>query len=145
MIYRDLLKICIYFIAIKLFVDSVSIIPEKIYTSFLRGNWTMNVFLYVCLNFLIVFLLFRINNDLVDRLFKKDNYLQIDINNSLIFRISVIICSYYIIFTTSFTLMSNISVLRIDFNILNKIISIIISLLLLLFSNTITKKTFKNE
>lgn len=138
MIYRDLLKTSIYFIAVKLFVDSVSIIPEKIYNSFLMGNWIMNVFLYLCINLLIVFLLFKFSNSLVDRIFfKKKNYL----NDSEIFRMSIILCSYYIIFMTGVSLINSIfSVFRIDFNMFNKIISIIISLFLLVFSNVIAKK-----
>ena len=148
MVYRDLFKISIYVIAIKLFVDSMSMLSGKVYESLVAENWIINILLYLCLNFLAVFLLFKFNNYLVDKVFpKRKNYLNKDVNISSIFKISIVICSYYIILTTGFSLINNLfSILRIDSIVIGQIISIVISVLLLLFSNTITKKlTFTNE
>lgn len=75
MIYRDLLKISIHIIAVKLFVDCVSQIPERIYGSSLAGNWITNVLLYLCLNLLIAFLLFRFSNYLINGIFLKEKLL----------------------------------------------------------------------
>lgn len=142
MIYKDLLKISIYFIAVKLFVDCVSQIPERIYESSMTGNWMTNVLLYLCLNLSVSFLLFRFNNYLVNYIFsKKKNYLIDDANLSSFIWIAIIICSYYIIITTGFALINNIfSSFNVDLTMLEKVTSLIISVFLLLFSNTIAKK-----
>ncbi|CAH0265205.1 hypothetical protein SRABI04_03604 [Chryseobacterium sp. Bi04] len=142
MIYKNLFKISINFIAIKLFVDCISIVPEKIHESFLKGNWMNNVIFYLLLNFIIIFLLLRFNNYVVDKVFlKKENYL-INKDYLSIIKISIIICAYYIIFTTGFSLVSNIFFTNgIDFSIIiGKLSSIIISFLLLQFSDIIAEK-----
>lgn len=143
MIYKDLLKINIYIIAVKLFIDCVSQMPERIYTSFLAGNWMTNVLLYLCLNLLITFLLFRFNNYLVNNIFlKKKNYLTDDTSPSSVIRIAIIICSYYIIITTGFALVNNMfSTFKVDFTMIGKVISLIISVFLLFFSDIIAKKS----
>lgn len=139
MIYRDLFKMTIYFIAIKLFVDSTSMIPERVYNSFLMGNWMVNLLLFFFSNLLIIFLLFIVNSYFIDKIFKEKKYLKEE--NLSLFKISIIICSYYIILTTSFSLIySTFSVLKVDFNTISKITSIIISSLMLLFSDIIVKK-----
>lgn len=148
MVYRDLLKVTIYFIAIKLFVDCISKIPGKIYESFLTGNWMINVLLYLCLNFLIIFLLLKFNNYLIEKIFSKEkNYLEGKENLQTIIGFSIIACSYYMILTNGFSLINNIfSFLKINFSVIEKSVSIIISLLLLKFSDKITKRlTPKNE
>ncbi|KFF73513.1 hypothetical protein HX13_18745 [Chryseobacterium sp. P1-3] len=129
MIYKDLFKISINFIAIKLFIDCISIVPEKIHESFLKGNWINNVIVYLLLNFIIIFLLLRCNNYLVDKVFpKKENYLS-NKNSLSIIKVSIIICTYYIIFTTGFSLISSMIFTNgITFNIIiEKLSSIIIS------------------
>ena len=141
MIYRDLLKISIYFIAIKLFVDCISKIPGRIYESFLTGNWTINVLLYLCLNFLIIFLLFTLNNYLIEKIFSKEkNYLKSKENSQMIIEFSIITCSYYMILTNGLSIINNIfSFLKINFSVIEKSVNIIISLLLLIFSDKIIK------
>ncbi|ASE62715.1 hypothetical protein CEQ15_15005 [Chryseobacterium indologenes] len=141
--YKDLFKISINFIAIKLFLDCISILPEKIYQSFIQGSWMTNVILYLLLNFLIVFLLLRLNKFLVGKIFpKKENYLNNDCNSLSIVEISIIICAYYSIFTTGFSLISNIFFTEgNNFSmIIGKLSSIIVSFLLLRFSDIIAKK-----
>ncbi|ROI01535.1 hypothetical protein EGI16_16685 [Chryseobacterium sp. G0240] len=143
MIYKDLFKISINFIAIKLFIDCISMVPEKIYESFLKGNWVSNVMMYLLLNFIIVFLLLKFNNYLVDRFFsKKENYLNSEHDSLAIIKVSIVICAYYIILTTSFSLISNMFfTYGSNFSlIIGKLSSLIISFVLLQFSDVIAKK-----
>lgn len=136
--YKDLLKISIYFIAIKLFVDSVSRIPEKVYIAFSKGEWLINVISFICLNFFIVILLVKIGNYFVNKITpKKINYLNISKESLL--EISTIICAYYIILTEVFSFIINISSLKFDFYTLEKLTILAISILLLIFSKKISE------
>lgn len=141
--YKDLLKISIYFIAIKLFVDSISRIPEKVYTAFSTGEWLINVISFIFLNFFIIAILLKIGNYFVDKIFSaKGNY--INTSTQSIAEISMIICSYYIILTQLFSVILNLfSKMNIDFNIVEKLTGIIISVFLVMFHKKISENLIK--
>jgi hypothetical protein len=141
--YKDLLKISIYFIAIKLFVDSISRIPEKIYTAFSTGEWLINVISFIFLNFFIVAILLKLGNYFVDKIFyAKGNY--INTSTQSIAEISIIICSYYIILTQlSSVIVDLFSTMNINFNIIEKFAGIIISVFLIIFHKKISENLIK--
>jgi len=143
MTYKDLLKISIYFIAIKLFVNSISRIPEKVYTAFSTGEWLINVVSFIFLNFFIVAILLKLGNYFVDKIFSaKENYINTSTQSTA--EISMIICSYYIILTQLFSVIINLfSTIKIDFNTVEKLTSIIISVFLIIFHKKISENLIK--
>ncbi|KFF13931.1 hypothetical protein IW15_00310 [Chryseobacterium soli] len=141
--YKDLLKISIYFIAIKLFVDSISRIPEKLYIAFSTGEWLINVISFIFLNFFIVAILIKVGNYFVDKIFSaKGNY--INTSTQSIVEISMIICSYYIILIQLFSAIIDLfSKMNIDFNTVEKLTGIIISVFLIIFHKKISENLIK--
>lgn len=98
---------------------------------------------FIFLNFFIVAILLKLGKYFVDKIFSaKGNY--INTSTQSIAEISIIICSYYIILTQLFSVILNLfSTVKIDFNTVEKLTGIIISVFLIMFHKKISENLIK--
>ncbi|WP_187478106.1 hypothetical protein [Amniculibacterium sp. G2-70] len=148
MIYRDLLKISVYFIAIKLLIDFSSKLPERIYNTFCLniGNVITNILLYALINIFVIALLIVKGGFIVEFFFKKNESFLKEINKSnVLFRVALIVCSYYVIISNMFSFVTTLPAFTFGLDTIEIFVSIAISLLLVLFSGKITNSLTFNE
>lgn len=143
MIYRDLLKISIYFVAIKLFIDFSSQLPEKIYNIFYlkTGGIGLNIIFYSLINLFFIMLLIIKGGFFIDRVFKgSDNFFKEDLKSNTPFKIALVVCAYYVILNSLFSLLASMTSFQFNLYAVGIFVSIIISLLILFFSDKIANK-----
>ena len=143
MIYRDLLKISIYFIAIKLFIDFSSVLPEKLYNIFYLKTIKIELYIifYSLINLFFIMFLILIGKYLVDKIFKtRGSFFNRDLKSNALFKIALVACAYYSILNSIFSLLSLLSSFQFKLYVLSIFANIIISLLILFFSDIIINK-----
>ncbi|SHJ26732.1 hypothetical protein SAMN05443429_1231 [Cruoricaptor ignavus] len=144
MIYKDLLKVSIYFVAIKLFIDFGSQLPERIYNSFYlkTGSLSVDVLLYTLINLFFIILLLAKGGFFVDILFKEKKELLKESfkSSNAVLKIALIVCSYYVILNSLFSLIMILPNFQFNSYTLGVLMNIIISFLILFFSEKISVK-----
>jgi len=99
MIYKDLLKIGVHFIAVKLFIDFSSKLPERFYNFFYLKSIDIGVHIVldILMNLFFLIALIKGGEFAINQSQFKENYLRENLTSAKILRISMILCGYFII------------------------------------------------